>query len=168
MNRPQKYPFFLNMFGLESKVRGLYLTVACDFENLMSDVIAICEETDISQRSINRLKHPYEMGAKLERCKKAVEDYNKVYFKFFIPEFEVIGKLVKYRTMLAHGFSEYDNNELDKTYIIFNWVIKENGKKEMKEEKIIINPFIKEIVTYRKHVFQFMKLHATLEGERSA
>ena len=36
----------------------------------------------------------------------------------------------------------------------------------MKEEKILIAPFIKEILVYREHVFQFMKLHAALEGER--
>ena len=65
-----KYPFFLEMFGFESRVRGIYLTVACDFENLMSDVIAICEEADSSQRIINRLNHPFEMGAKLKSVRK--------------------------------------------------------------------------------------------------
>lgn len=166
MNQIHKYPFFLEMFGFESKVRGIYLTVACDFENLMSDVIAICEEADVSLRGDNRLNHPFEMGAKLKRCKKALEVYNKEYFDFFMPEFNAIEKLCKYRTMLAHSFSEYDNQELDKTFIIFHWVVNDNGKKEMKEEKILIAPFIKEILVYRKHVFQFMKLHAALEGER--
>ena len=88
MKQINKYPFYLNMFGLESKVRGIYLTVACDFENLMSDVIAICEEANASKKNINRLKQPFEIGAKLKRCKKAVEEYNKDYFDFFKPEFQ--------------------------------------------------------------------------------
>jgi hypothetical protein len=166
MNQKYAYSFALEMFGFESKVRGIYLTVACDFENLMSDVIAICEEVNISQRSINRLTHPFEMGAKLKRCKKALETYNNEYLIFFMPEFNVIEKLCKYRTMLAHGFSEYDNKKLDKTFIIFNWVIKQNGKNEMKSEKIFIKLFIDEIDIYRRHVLQFMKLHAKLEEER--
>jgi hypothetical protein len=106
------------------------------------------------------------MGAKLKRCKEALESYNKEYFHFFIPQFEIIERLCKYRIMLAHGFSEYDSNKLDKTFIIFHWVNKESGKKEIKEEKIMIKPFISEIESYRKHIVQFMKLHAVLESQR--
>ena len=167
MNQPSKWPFALDMFGFESKVRGIYLTVACDFENLMSDVIAICEEVDPSKRSLNRLNHPFEMGAKLTRCKKALKEYNKKYFDFFMPQFEVIEKLCKYRTMLAHGFSEYDDNKLDNTFLIFHWVIKEKrNENKMRTEKILIKRFILEIESYRKHVLQFMKLHAKLSEER--
>lgn len=166
MKQIHKFPFFLEMFGFESRVRGIYLTVACDFENLMSDIISICEESDALLRSENRLNHPFEMGAKLKRCKKALKAYNEEYFNFFTPEFNAIEKLCKYRTMLAHGFSEYDTQKLDNTFIIFHWVVNDNGKKEMKEEKILIESFIKEILVYREYVFQFMKLHAALEKER--
>ena len=68
--------------------------------------------------------------------------------------------------MLAHGFSEYDKKEIDKSFIIFHWVTKENNIKIKKSDKIIIRPFLQKIEDYRKEVFQFMKLFSVLERER--
>lgn len=68
--------------------------------------------------------------------------------------------------MLAHGFSEYDENKLDESYIIFHWINKANGIREMKSEKIVVQPFIMQIEKYRKNIFQFMKLHAALSRDK--
>ena len=67
MHETKKYPFSLDMFGLEAKVRGLYLTIACDFEKIMSDIIVNCEESDGSKRELLRLKIFFEMGKKLKK-----------------------------------------------------------------------------------------------------
>ncbi len=48
----QKYPFALDMFGLEAKVRGLYITIACDFEKVMTEIISMCEEPNPSKRQL--------------------------------------------------------------------------------------------------------------------
>ena len=162
----QKFPFALRMMGIESKVRGIYLTASCDFERLMSDIIAVCEETDKQKVEGNKLKQPLEIGAKLDRCLKAVENHNKTYIELFATEFSIIEKLCYYRTILAHGFSEYDENKKDESYIIFNWVYKNGNKRELRSEKIIVRPFIMEINNYRKNIFEFMKLHAYISIDK--
>lgn len=86
-NTHQQFPFYLRMMGAESRVRGIYLSVACDFENLMSDIIAICEESDKDNLEDNRLKQPLEIGAKLKRCKAVVEIHNKKYYDFLAQNF---------------------------------------------------------------------------------
>ncbi len=174
MNELHNFPFALQMYGFEAKVRGLYLTIACDIERMMCDVIAKCEVEAEIEREAFKLKLPFEMGAKLKRCKEALEKYNKAYFDFFIPQFDAIEQLCKYRNMLAHGFSEYDDNKVDKTFIIFKWVesaVKNPGEKTervSKTEKILIRPFINQMNHYRDHVLQFMKLIAKLSEERGA
>ncbi len=162
MNQKQTYPFPLEMFGLESKVRGIYMTIACDFEKVMTEIISMCEEDDLSKRNDLELKIPFEMGKKLQRCKRELIKYNPAYYNHFIPQFEAIEELVKYRNMLAHGFSEYDENKLDKSFIIFSWL--EKGKKKI--EKILVLPFIKKIEKYSKDISLFYTLHAKISQER--
>lgn len=161
MTTKNEYPYALEMFGLESKVRGLYLTVACDFEKTMTEIISMCEEPDVDKRSSLELKLRYEMGKKLERCKAAVINYNIVYYNHFIPQFEVIESLLKYRNMLAHGFSYYDDKKTDKKYISFSW--SEKGK--LKTDTIEVMPFVKSIEEYRKHIWLFYTLHAKIAEE---
>ena len=162
MNLKHKYPYPLEMFGLESKVRGLYITLACDFEKVMTEIIVMCEGDDPSKRDDLELKIPFEMGKKLQRCKRELIKYNPAYYNHFIPEFEAVEELVKYRNMLAHGFSQYDENKLDKDFITFSWI--EKGKKKI--DKIKVYPFIKKIEKYTKHIFLLYTLHAKISEER--
>ena len=162
MNQKQEYPFSLDMFGLEAKVRGLYLTIACDFEKIMSDIIVKCEEPDGSKREALRLKIAFEMGKKLKRCEQELLKYNSAYYNHFIPQFEAIKELLKYRNMLAHGFSQYDPQKIDKSFITFIWV--EKGKERI--DNINVKPFIKNILHFRDHISLFYTLHAKICEER--
>lgn len=163
MLQKHKYPFSLEMFGLESKLRGLYMTLACDFEKVMTDIIIMCEEDDPSERNNLELKIPFEMGKKLQRCKRELIKYNPAYYNHFIPQFEAIEELLKYRNMLAHGFSEYDDKKLNKSFIIFSWI--ERGKKKI--DKIQVLPFIRKIEKYSKDISLLYTLHAKILEERS-
>jgi len=157
-----KYPFSLDMFGLEAKVRGLYLTLACDFEKVMVETIALCEEPDDSKRQAFMIKMPFEMGKKLKMFKKSVMKYNKSYYNHFLPQFKIIGELVKYRNMLAHGFSQYDTNKSDKSFIIFEW----QHKGKLKSDRIEVKPFMNKILDYRIHIGLIYTLHAKIAEER--
>ena len=158
----KKYPFALNMFGREAKVRGLYLTVACDFEKILSDITLRCEEPDISKRDILKLKLPSEMGKKLERCKLALQNYNLSYYNHFISQFEVTKELLPYRNMLAHGFSLYDPEKSDESFITFIWF--ERGKERI--DKIDISSFMQKIEHFRKHISLLYTLHSKIHDER--
>lgn len=161
-----KFPFSLQMYEQEAKVRGLYLTVCCDVERILSDIMAKCELDDISLREHYKSYLPFEMGAKLKMCKDVLERYNAEYYKFFTPEFEAFEELLKYRDMLAHGFTDYDDNQQDKTFIDFYWVTGTKKNRIWNKEKVIIKPFVMKMLKYREHVMQLMKLLSALSNER--
>ncbi|MEO8861458.1 MAG: hypothetical protein ABI358_08550 [Ginsengibacter sp.] len=156
------YPFALNMFGSEAKVRGLFITVACDFDVVISHMIMKCEEPDKEKRDALFMRLPYEMGKKLNRCKKALKAYNEGYYNRFLVEFDAMKELLKYRNMLAHGYSQFDEKQLDDSFIIFNWI--EKGK--LKIDKIALIPFYKNILRFRKHLSNLYELHAAIVQER--
>jgi len=157
----KKYPFALRMFEAEAKIRGLFITVTCDFDIIISQIIVKCEEPVISKRDSLRLKLPFETGKKLERCKIDLNGYNSSYYNHFLPELEAMEELLKYRNMLAHGYSQFDENKLDESYINFVWI--EKGK--FKIEKIILRPFYQNVHRFRKHLENMYKLHYTLTQE---
>ena len=162
-----QFPFSLQMYGQESKVRGLYLTISCDIERLLCDLIAKCEIDNPNERNEFKLTLPFAMGAKIVRCKDALGEYNIEYFNFVEPDFKEIELLLKYRNMLAHGFSEYDDNKFDNSFIIFNWIEKDiNNKRVHQTEKIMVMPFIMKMKEYRNNVWKFMQLHHRLTEER--
>ena len=129
-----KFGFDLDMLGQESKIRGLYLSIACEAEFFMDRIISKCEEIDTSKRDVLILSLPYEMGAKLKRCRTSITKYNIYYYNFFQPVFDQFEKLVKYRNMLAHGHANFDKTKSDKSYIIFDWI---EGKKSNRERKLL-------------------------------
>lgn len=156
------YPFGLRMFEAEAKVRGLFITVSCDFDMVVSHIIAKCEEPEPSKRDTLILKLPYEIGKKLKRCKKDLEKYSNDYYIKYLPEFEAMEELLMYRNMLAHGFSQYDENKIDESFIIFIW--KDEGK--FKFDKVILRPFYQNIIRFRKHLSTLYELHYTMTQER--
>jgi hypothetical protein len=161
-----KFGFSLDMFGFESKIRGLYLTVACDYEFFMVRIIAMCQVQDITKREAFKLSLPYEMGAKLKILKESVENYNINYYAFFKTHFDIISELVFYRTMLAHGFSQYDDNKVDESFIDFSWIEGPKNNRLKRTERIVIKSFLMDIDRYRLNLLEFMKLDAVLVNER--
>jgi hypothetical protein len=154
------------MWGQEAKVRGLFLSIACEAEFFFDRITSKCEEDDGSKRESLKLELPFEMGAKLNRCTRALSSYNKTYYNFFKTIFDDFEKLVKYRNMLAHGRAKFDEAKTDKSYIIFNWIEGKKSKRAIRELKIEVMPFVKEMEKYRQHVFQLYKLHAKLSEEQ--
>ena len=161
-----KFGFDLDMWGQEAKVRGLYLSVACETEFFLDRITSKCEEIDGTKRELLKLDLPYEMGSKLKRCRTVLRQYNVNYYNFFKPVFDNFDKLVKYRNMLAHGRAGFDEMKNDKSYIIFNWIEGSKSTRERKELKIEVMPFIRDMEIYRQQVFQLYKLDAKLSEER--
>ena len=157
-----KYPFPLRMFGAEAKVRGLFITISCDFDITISHMIAKMEEPEISKRDSVLLKLPYETGKKVKRCKDNLKKYNIDYYNKFLPEFTAMEELLKYRNMLAHGYSQLDENQKDESYIDFICI--EKGKYRI--DRITLKPFYKNILRFRKHLTNLYELHYTLSQER--
>ncbi len=160
------YGFDLDMWGQEAKVRGLYLSVACEIEFFIDIITSKCEEADGTKREALKLDMPYEMGAKLKRCKTALSAYNISYHNFFKTVFDDFEQLVKYRNMLAHGRASFDQEKIDKSYILFNWIEGPKSKRMRNELKIEVMPFLRDMEKYRQQVFQLYKLHAKLSEER--
>lgn len=154
------------MWGQEAKVKGLYLSIACECEFFMDLITSKCEEPDGSKRECLKLNLPYEMGAKLKRCINALSAYNVGYYNFFKTTFDEFGDLVKYRNMLAHGRAEFDEHKKDTSFIIFNWIEGAKPNRIRNTKRIEVMPFLREIEKWRQLVFNLYKLHAKLCEER--
>lgn len=164
-------PFPQKMQFHEDNVRGTYISIACDFERLMDDLIALKEIDKVGDRKTitvdqimdykkDKITH-LEMGKKYARSKEALKQYNIDYYNDFIPHFEIIKSLVKYRTILAHGYSEYDEKQIDTTYIDFEFVYK--GKRQ--KERIVIKPFLSDLNKYRHTIMELMGLTLKMRRE---
>ena len=171
-NKPE-LPFDLRMFEREAKVRGLYLTVSCDFERVLSDIAAKCaiEENSQPLRDGFRIKLPFEMGAKLDKCIEILKAYNEGYYNQYKEQFDVIKELSIYRTMLAHGFSHYDEAKQDDTTLYFTWIEvidDENGKKlrRLRRDTITFQPFVLRMLHYKEHILTLVDLVLKLREER--
>ena len=158
-------PFTQQMQFKEANVRGVYLSIACDMEFLMDDIIAKCEIDNQDERQEFRERKiiQLEMGKKLGRCIKSLSEYrNGIYYKKFSTQFDIIEKLVHYRNLMAHGYSEYDEKKIDKSFIVFRNIDK--GKKN--EEKIEIMPFLINMEEYRSNLMRLLDLTSILSAER--
>ena len=162
-------PFTQQMQVHEANVRGVYLSIACDYEQLMNDVIFLCglgegekpANGEIIAFKNQHLRH-LEMGKKFRRTKRALEKYNPEYFKDFHPYFDIIERLVMYRTILSHGYSSYDPNQKDKSFIVFEHLYQ--GK--VYTERIVIYPFLTQMEHYRSCIMELAGLCALLRKER--
>ncbi len=162
-----KYGFYLDMLGLESKVRGIYLSVATECEFFMDRTIAKCEESDPTKRETLKLKLPLEMGGKLERCIAALTLYNHDYYTTYKSIFDEIAELSIYRNMLAHGYAKFDIHEKDTSFMDIVWIEKfKNTPRVRKSKTIVIKPFLKGFLKYRQTVFKFWELDKLLIQER--
>lgn len=162
----QKLPFAQQMQFYEGSVRGVYLSIACDMEFLMSDIIAKIEKFPLVKGERLKFKedkiYQLEMGKKTRRCIDDLKDYRKgVYYNKFKPQFDIIETLVHYRNLMAHGHSDYDDKKMDTSFI---WFKNYKGKKII--EKIMVAPFILEMETYRKNLMKLLDLIIILTAER--
>jgi hypothetical protein len=163
MKNLSEMPFTQQMQGKEALIRGIYLSISCDYERLLDDIITKCEVIEPERRELykmNKVRH-LEMGKKLDRCRKALKKYNEFYYKVNEPYFKIIKELLKLRNMLAHGYSDYDENLQDTTFITFNYL--ENYKPKTKQIEVF--SFLMELETYRKSIMEFMQLVIYLAAE---
>ncbi len=161
-----KHGFELDMWGQEAKVRGLYLSIACECEFFMDIITSKCEEADGTKREALKLSMPYELGAKLKRCRTALSAYNLKYYNFLQGMFNDFEQLAKYRNMLAHGRASFDKAKIDRSFIIFDWIEGSKSNRVRNQLRIEVKPFVKDMESYRKQIFQLYKLHAKLCEER--
>jgi hypothetical protein len=173
-----KLPFDQKMQVHEVNVRGTYLSIACDSERLMDDLISLCELDIIFPTGFDKINDEdvieeirkykikkitwVEMGKKLFRCKQKLEKYNKSYFDSFSKYFEDISDLVQDRNLMAHGYSDYDiQQEAGKIFILFENVV--HGKRE---EKIIeVKTFLSNLETHRKGIMELIGLTVQIRAE---
>lgn len=156
-------PFAQQMQVREAHVRGLYISIACDYERLMDDLIVLCELDRASNVAEYKTKHlvHLEMGKKFRRSKTGLEKAFPNHYSDFLPHFGVIERLVKFRTILAHGYSEYDDNG-DPSYIIFE----HHHKGKILREKVVIDPFLNELRHYQNSILELMGLTVLLRKEK--
>lgn len=177
MNTSQ-LPYTQQMQTHEANVRGTYISIACDYEQLMDDLIVLCELEKIFPagfdeksdgeiiQEINGYKTKWvtsvEMGKKFRKCKDGLVKYSQTYFDDFSPHFIVISDLIQDRNLMAHGYSNYDvQQESGKIFILF-----ENVQQGKKEEKLIeVRPYIAKLEKYRKGIMELMGLTLTLRME---
>jgi hypothetical protein len=165
MNK-EDLPFTQQMQIKEANVRGVYISIACDFERMMADIIANCEIVNSAGRLEYKRKYinSLEMGKKVGRCEKVLKAYrNGIYYNKFSSQLNTLSGLVYYRNMLAHGYSNFDTNQKDMSFIIFENTIK--GKTVL--EKIEVQPFLMQMELHRANIMQMMNLAFILSIERS-
>jgi len=161
---PNAPTYVLRMRELDIKTRGLYIAIACDIERMMDDIIAFCEISDPTKQSNfkrDKIMH-LEMGKKLARCVVQIEKYNSAYHQSYLSEFSIIADLVTYRNVMAHGYSEYDNDETDERFITYY------NKEKDKIARYIIEPrkFIENMLTFQESLLKLAELVQVLQAER--
>jgi hypothetical protein len=160
----RELPYLLRMRSIDAKTRGIYIELACNVERLMDDIIGKCEVLEPLLRSgfrKNKIMH-LQMGKKLSRCVKSLKAYNENYYNQYSKEFESINDLVTYRNVLAHGYSQYDENGVDERFI--KYYNKEKGR--IAEYKIEPMEFIKNLLEFDQVVLKLVELIQTLIRER--
>lgn len=150
---------------LEASVRGVYISIACDVERIMEDMIAQIEIDNPKDRLSFKMRKicGLEMGMKLQRLDDGLKAYNARYYKYYKNELNIIRELVGYRNLLAHGYSDYDDNKVDKRFITFTNIYR--NKKDV--VKIEVEPFLFQMEKYREGLKKLMTLTITLYNERA-
>jgi len=161
-------PFTQQMQAKEALVRGTYLSISCDFERLMVDLIIMAEYEKGSRhpKTLNdkrKITRDCSMGEKLRRCKTGMRKHSE-HYKYLGKHFRVINKLTQMRNMLAHGFSEFDNKQKVKDYIVFRYV--DNNYVEH-ADKIMVQPFLALLEKYRKSIVVLYEFNLKFYDELS-
>lgn len=138
----------MEMQQIEGSVRGQYVALACDIERILENVITKCRVDnfmDIPIYAFTKVRH-LEMGKKLKDCKLELKKYNIDYYNRIQNEFVIMEDLVSMRNMLCHGYSDYDEDRKDKSWIIFEYKEKSDKPKTI---KIIVDDFLVKLADYR-------------------
>ena len=164
MVRYEDLPFTQQMQTQEVNVRGLYLSISCDIEVLLVDIIAKCEIANPAEREDFKVRKlaGLEMGKKLGRSVKSLTIYNPHLSAQFKTTFEMINDLLGLRNILAHSKISCDPNKKNKSILWFNYVERGVRIKETRE----IKPLINELHAYRNELVKLMDLVIILNRER--
>lgn len=180
MNSYLRLPHIQQMQIKEAIVRGTYISIACDYERLLDDIIALCEVDKVfpdgydhlSSNGINEGLEAYkktkgiqatEMGKKVKRSKECLEEYNKVHSDSFEQVFKVVSNMVKDRNLMAHGYTDLGlPQEQGKILIHFDNTNK-TGKNT--STTIDVQPYLKELAGYRIGIESLMNLCMIIRGE---
>lgn len=156
-------PFTQKMQSKEAIVRGTYLSISCDFDRVMNEIVGLCEyykidstlnKDGLSKYTFNKVRG-LEMGTKFQRCKDAIFDLDQDIHNCNNGCFSIISKLITNRNLFAHGYSEYDPNNIDTSFITF--MNKERSANIIKT--VIVDDFIAELEQYRKMAMGLMYLN---------
>jgi len=162
----------------EVNARGTYLSISCDYERVMDDIISLCQIekvfssgfANLNDEEINNALKDYqtrliiwlEMGKKFNLCKRLLGEYNNEYFESFSKYFVIISDLVQDRNLMAHGYSDYDiAQEKGKILILF-----ENVEKGKRIKKVIeVKSYLQKLSTYREGIMELANLALQLRKE---
>jgi hypothetical protein len=186
MNFSEAYkdlPFTQKMQFHEAYVRGLFISIACDYERIMDDIIALCEmekifpsgfenlsDEDIIAQ-INEYKIQFitwkEMGKKLDKkCVPLLKLYNSEYFNKYEKCFDIVRDLVQDRNLMVHGYSDYNEQQNEKGISIsFTNIVQNQKKKTLKKKIIVIQPYIKNLERYAIGIIELSELPLRMRKE---
>ncbi len=154
------------MQAKEVYLRGLYLSISCDIEYMLVDIIAKCIIDEPSQRESFKVRYfgNNSMGKKIVKAKESLKKYNENYYHEFKDCFKTIDNLLERRNMFSHSKIEGDILEQDKTVLTFNYIDK--GVRIIDTKKI--DPLFTELLTYRTGIMRLVELVLILTKERGA
>ena len=114
------------MQAKEVYLRGLYLSISCDIEYILVDIIAKCIIDEPSQRESFKVRYfgNNSMGKKIVKAKESLKKYNENYYYEFKDCFKTIDNLLERRNIFSHSKIEGDILEQDKTVLTFNYIDK--------------------------------------------
>lgn len=156
------FTFSTEMNEKEIELRGRYLSIACDLDYILTELICICFiDKHIYRKTFKILMlERILMGRKLSILEKALHDYNEEYFNKYKRTFNSIKILVENRNLFAH--STITSGE-DKNTFIFEYI----KDSEIKTKSLKIDTLFKQLGGYETDIFELVELFNLLISEKN-
>ncbi len=156
--------FVQDLQRLEVDIRGLYLSIACDIEYVLTDLICACIATDHKQKELIKVSlfEKVLFEKKIKMAEEVLLRYNEQHFKINEPAFKKFHELKGYRNMLAHSKLKGDLSQVDLSYVIFE-VIKDGKIVDRKE---YINQLKNKLEVFRQASMDLLLLVTIIYNEK--
>ena len=118
----------------EMQMRGLYLSIACDVEFVLTDLICACLASTNQQKEDIKaaLFEKVMMDRKIKMAKEVLQKYNTQHFEVNKPFLKKFEELKGYRNMLAHARITGDPESKDTNILVMEFV--QDGQNQQKKE----------------------------------
>ena len=148
----------------EAKLRGAYLSMACDIEFMLVDVICICLVKDEADRKAVKviLLENAMMSKKIALTRKAIKRYNLGYYDGYKGCLNTFEEFNEWRNMFAHSRIKGDPEERDLSFMIFEYI----KKGEIVEQREEFDPLYKKLLGYAAAIMKFSELIVIIYTER--